>query len=159
MAFAAAATWSGLNPKCLCNSFSGADAPNVLVVLFDDTGLAAWSPHGGRIEMPTLHKGADRGLRYTQWHTTALCSPTRSTFLTGRNHHVNRCASIMEATDGFPGAAGRLPAERATIGQVLQDNGYSTFWVGKNHHVPLEDVAGGASRSGWPLTSSASHRL
>jgi arylsulfatase len=77
--------------------------------------------------MPTLQKLADNGLRYSQWHTTALCSPTRSTFLTGRNHNVNRCASIIEGTDGFPGAAGRLPAECATIRQVLQDNGYSTF--------------------------------
>jgi arylsulfatase len=128
-----------------------AGAPNVLIVLYDDTGLAAWSPFGGRINMPTLQKLADNGLRYSQWHTTALCSPTRSTFLTGRNHHVNRCASITEATDGFPGAAGRLPAECATIGQVLQDNGYSTFWLGKNHNVPTEDIASGASRSEWPL--------
>ena len=126
-------------------------APNVLIVLYDDTGLAAWSPFGGRINMPTLQKLADNGLRYSQWHTTALCSPTRSTFLTGRNHHVNRCASITEATDGFPGAAGRLPAECATIGQVLQDNGYSTFWLGKNHNVPTEDTGAGGSKSEWPL--------
>ncbi|HEY9229537.1 MAG TPA: arylsulfatase [Gemmatimonadaceae bacterium] len=125
-------------------------APNVLVVLYDDTGLAAWSPFGGRIQMPTLQKLADNGLRYSQWHTTALCSPTRSTFLTGRNHNVNRCASITEATDGFPGAAGRLPAECATIGQVLQDNGFSTFWLGKNHNVPVEDISGGGSKSEWP---------
>ena len=115
-------------------------APNVLIVLYDDTGLAAWSPFGGRINMPTLQKLADNGLLYSQWHTTALCSPTRSTFLTGRNHHVNRCASIMEATDGYPGAAGRLPAECATIGQVLQDNGYATYWLGKDHNVPTHDI-------------------
>jgi arylsulfatase A-like enzyme len=127
------------------------DAPNVLVVLYDDTGLAAWSPFGGRINMPTLQKLADNGLRYSQWHTTALCSPTRSTFLTGRNHHVNRCASITEAADGFPGAAGRLPAECATIGQVLQDNGFSTFWIGKNHNVPVEDISSGGTKSEWPL--------
>ena len=126
-------------------------APNVLIVLYDDTGLAAWSPFGGRIEMPTLQKLANGGLLYSQWHTTALCSPTRSTFLTGRNHHVNRSASITEATDGFPGAAGRLPAECATIGQVLQDNGYSTFWLGKNHNVPTEDTGAGGSKSEWPL--------
>jgi arylsulfatase A-like enzyme len=127
------------------------DAPNVLIVLYDDTGLAAWSPFGGRINMPTLERLADNGLRYSQWHTTALCSPTRSTFLTGRNHHVNRCASIMEGTDGFPGAAGRLPAECATIGQVLQDNGYSTYWLGKDHNVPTEDISASGSRSEWPL--------
>ncbi|GAB11650.1 putative arylsulfatase [Gordonia araii NBRC 100433] len=126
-------------------------APNVLVILYDDTGLAAWSPYGGRIEMPTMQKLADNGLTYTQWHTAALCSPTRSMFLTGRNHHQNRCASITEGTMGFPGASGRLPAECATIGQVLQDNGYSTFWVGKNHNVPEEDVCSGGSKSEWPL--------
>src|SRR5437763_15709076 len=75
-------------------------APNILIVLFDDTGLAAWSPFGGRVNMPTLQKLADNGLRYSQWHTTALCSPTRSTFLNGRNHTVNRCVSIMKGTDG-----------------------------------------------------------
>jgi arylsulfatase A-like enzyme len=126
-------------------------APNVLIVLFDDTGLAAWSPYGGRINMPTLQKLADNGLMYTQWHTTALCSPTRSTFLTGRNHHVNRCACIVEGSNGFPGAAARLPAECATIGQVLQDNGYSTYWLGKNHNVPEEDISSGGSKSEWPL--------
>jgi arylsulfatase len=126
-------------------------APNVLVVLFDDTGMASWSPYGGRINMPTLQRLADNGLTYTQWHTTALCSPTRSCFLTGRNHHVNRSASITEASNGFPGAAARLPAQCATIGQVLQDNGYSTFWVGKDHNVPEEDVSSGGSKSEWPL--------
>jgi len=126
-------------------------APNVLIVLYDDTGLAAWSPYGGKINMPTLQKLADQGLMYSQWHTTALCSPTRSTFLTGRNHHLNGCACITEASNGFPGAMGRLPAECATVGQVLQENGYSTFWLGKNHNVPEEDIASGASRSEWPL--------
>ncbi len=127
-------------------------APNILIVLYDDTGLAAWSPYGGGINMPTLDRLAENGLTYTQWHTTALCSPTRSTFLTGRNHHVNRCAAITEGSNGFPGAAGRLPAECATIGQVLQDNGYSTYWIGKNHNVPEEDISAGGSRSEWPLS-------
>ena len=127
-------------------------APNILIVLYDDTGQAAWSPYGGRIEMPTLDRLARDGLTYTQWHTTALCSPTRSTFLTGRNHHVNRCASITEGSMGFPGAAGRLPAECATIGQVLQDNGYATMWLGKNHNVPVEDLSPAGSKSEWPLS-------
>jgi Sulfatase len=78
-------------------------APNVLVVLYDDTGCAAWSPYGGRINMPTMQRLADNGLTYSQWHTTALCSPTRPTFLTGRNHHLNGYASISEAATGFPG--------------------------------------------------------
>ena len=125
-------------------------APNILFVLYDDTGLAAWSPYGGRINMPTLDKLAANGLTYTQWHTTALCSPTRSTLLTGRNHHLNGMAAITEGANGFPGASGRLPDQVTTIAEVLRDNGYSTFWLGKNHNVPEQDVAPGASRSEWP---------
>jgi arylsulfatase len=126
-------------------------SPNILFVLYDDTGLAAWSPFGGLIDMPTLQKLADRGLVYTQWHTAALCSPTRSMLLTGRNHHVNGCASITEGANGFPGSSGRIPDSCATIAQVLQDGGWSTFWLGKNHNVPEQDVAPGAGRKEWPL--------
>jgi arylsulfatase A-like enzyme len=128
-----------------------AGAPNVLIVLYDDTGLASWAPFGGKINMPTLQRLADNGLRYAQWHTTALCSPSRSTILTGRNHHLNACACITEASNGFPGANGRIPEECATIGQVLQENGFSTFWLGKDHNVPEEDIASGATRKEWPL--------
>ena len=128
-----------------------ADAPNILFVLYDDTGLAAWSPFGGRINMPTLQKLADNGLMYSQWHTAALCSPTRSTLLTGRNHHLNGMASITEGAQGFPGQHARIPDECATIGQLLQDGGWSTFWVGKNHNVPETDLASGASKKQWPL--------
>jgi arylsulfatase len=128
-----------------------AGAPNVLFVLYDDTGLAAWSPFGGGINMPTLQKLADNGLMYSQWHTTALCSPTRSTLLTGRNHHLTGNACITEGANGFPGAHGRIPDSCATIGQLLQDAGWSTFWLGKNHNVPETDLAEGASRKQWPL--------
>ncbi len=127
------------------------NSPNVLIILYDDTGMAAWSPYGGGINMPTLQKLADKGLTYSQWHTTALCSPTRSTFLTGRNHHLNGCSCITEASQGYPGWSGRLPAECMTIGQVLQDNGWSTYWLGKDHNVPEQDISAGASRSEWPL--------
>ena len=126
-------------------------SPNFLFILYDDTGLAAWSPYGGRIEMPTLDQLAANGLIYTQWHTTALCSPSRSTILTGRNHHLNGMAAITEAATGFPGANGRLPEQAATVGQILQDGGWSTFWIGKNHNVAEQDVASGASRKQWPL--------
>jgi arylsulfatase A-like enzyme len=125
-------------------------SPNVLFILFDDTGLAAWSPFGGGINMPTLQKLADNGLIYTQWHTTALCSPTRSTLLTGRNHHLTGNAAITETANGFPGAHGRIPEQCETIGQVLQESGWSTFWIGKDHNVPEQDVASGASRKQWP---------
>lgn len=126
-------------------------APNVLIVLYDDTGLAAWSPYGGRIEMPTLDRLAANGLTYTQWHTTALCSPTRSTIMTGRNHHLNGMAAITETSAGFPGASGRIPAQCASLANVLRENGWSTFWLGKNHNVPETDVATGSSRGSWPL--------
>jgi arylsulfatase A-like enzyme len=126
-------------------------APNILFVLYDDTGMAAWSPFGGRIKMPTLQKLADNGLMYSQWHTTALCSPTRSTCLTGRNHHLNGCAAITEASTGFPGAHNRIPDECATVGQILQDGGWSTFWIGKNHNVVESDVSAGGSKKQWPL--------
>ncbi len=126
-------------------------APNVLFILYDDTGLASWSAYGGRINMPTLDKLAAQGLTYTQWHTCALSSPTRSTILTGRNHHLNGMASITEGSNGFPGASGRIPEECATIGEILQDNGWSTFWLGKDHNVPVQDIGPGGSRKEWPL--------
>jgi arylsulfatase A-like enzyme len=128
-----------------------AGAPNILFVLYDDTGMAAWSPFGGRINMPTLQKLADNGLMYSQWHTTALCSPTRSTCLTGRNHHLNGSACISEAATGYPGANGHIPDECATVGQILQEGGWSTFWLGKNHNMPETDTAAGATRKQWPL--------
>jgi arylsulfatase A-like enzyme len=128
-----------------------AGAPNILFVLYDDTGLAAWSPFGGRINMPTLQKLADKGLMYSQWHTTALCSPTRSTCLTGRNHHLNGMSAITEASAGFPGGMAHIPDECATIAQILKGGGWSTFWLGKNHCVPETDVAAGASKDLWPL--------
>jgi arylsulfatase len=127
-----------------------AGAPNVLFVLYDDTGMAAWSPFGGRINMPTLQKLADNGLMYSQWHTTALCSPTRSTLLTGRNHHLNASACISEAATGYPGANGHIPEACATVGQILQEGGWSTFWLGKNHNLPETDTSAGASKKLWP---------
>ncbi len=126
-------------------------APNVLVILYDDTGQAAWSPYGGRIEMPTLDRLARNGLTYTQWHTTSVCSPTRSCFLTGRNHHQNGFGTIAESAAGFPGYAGHIPRECATMATVLRDAGWSTFWVGKNHNVPVDAFDIGANRKHWPL--------
>lgn len=128
-----------------------AGAPNVLVILYDDTGQAAWSPYGGRISMPTLDRLAQNGLTYTQWHTTAVCSPTRSTFLTGRNHHQNGFGSIAESATGFPGYSGHIPADIATMATVLRDAGYSTLWIGKNHNVPVDAFDMGANRKHWPL--------
>jgi arylsulfatase A-like enzyme len=140
------ADWGPFTPKKAPEG-----APNILFVLYDDTGLAAWSSYGGRINMPTLDKLAKNGLTYTQWHTCALCSPTRSTLLTGRNHTLNGMAAITEASNGFPGWCGRIPPQAATIAQILQEGGFSTFWLGKNHNVPEPDVAEGGDRKTWPL--------
>lgn len=137
--------WSAFTPKSAPEG-----SPNILFILYDDTGLGAWSPYGGRINMPTMDRLAENGLTYTQWHTTALCSPTRSTILTGRNHHLNGMAAITETADGFPGANGRVPDDCAPFAQIMRDNGWSTFWIGKNHNVPEQDVAPGGSRSEWP---------
>ncbi|MFF2389066.1 arylsulfatase [Agromyces sp. NPDC058104] len=126
-------------------------APNVLVVLYDDTGMAAWSPYGGGIEMPTMERLAENGLTYSQWHTTALCSPTRSTFLTGRNHHLNGFATISESSTGFPGYNSHIPPSNVTMAHLLRDAGWSTFWVGKNHNVPIDEWTAGASKKNWPL--------
>lgn len=125
-------------------------APNILFILYDDTGQAAWSPYGGRINMPTLDKLAKDGLTYTQWHTTALCSPTRSTLLTGRNHHLNGFAAISEGATGFPGSNSNIPDEAATLANILRDGGWSTFWVGKEHNIPETDVSSGARKKLWP---------
>ncbi|GAB3586389.1 arylsulfatase [Leifsonia lichenia] len=126
-------------------------SPNVLLVLYDDTGQAAWSPYGGRIQMPTMDRLAAGGLTYSQWHTTALCSPTRSTLLTGRNHHANGFATISESSTGFPGYNSHIPPSNATMANVLRDAGWATFWVGKNHNVPIDEWTAGASKKNWPL--------
>lgn len=126
-------------------------APNILFILYDDTGLAAWSPYGGRINMPTLDKLAADGLTYTQWHTVALCSPTRSCINTGRNHNLNGMGAITEGANGFPGYSCQLPPQAATMAQILNDNGWSTFWLGKDHNVPETDLSAGANKSQWPL--------
>ncbi|WP_407655323.1 arylsulfatase [Aureispira anguillae] len=137
--------WGQFTPKTAPKG-----APNILFILYDDTGLGAWSPYGGSIKMPTMDSLAAHGLTYTQWHTTALCSPTRSTILTGRNHHLNGMASITETADGYPGSNGRLPDNCVTFPTILQESGYSTFWIGKNHNVPETDVAPGGYRGSWP---------
>ncbi|HEY6814802.1 MAG TPA: arylsulfatase, partial [Croceibacterium sp.] len=109
------------------------------------------SPYGGRIAMPTMDRLAKNGLTYSQWHTTAVCSPTRSCFLTGRNHHANGFGTISEAATGFPGYNGHIPLENGTIAHILRNAGWSTFWIGKNHNVPVDAFSIGASKKAWPL--------
>ena len=111
-------------------------APNVLLILTDDVGFGASSTFGGPIPTPTMDRLANNGLRYTQFHTTALCSPTRAALLTGRNHHSAASGVIMEAGTGFPGYNTLAPKSAGTFAEILKQNGWNTSWYGKNHNVP-----------------------
>jgi len=127
------------------------DSPNVLYLVWDDTGIATWDCFGGLVEMPAMQRIADRGIRLTQFHTTALCSPTRAALLTGRNPTTVGVASVLNMAQGYPGHNGRIPAEAALCSEVLSENGWSTYAVGKWHLAPLEDCHAAGSRRYWPL--------
>ncbi len=128
-----------------------AGAPNVLYLLWDDTGIATWDCYGGLVEMPALGRIADRGIRLSQFHTTALCSPTRAALLTGRNPTSVGVASVLNLANGYPGHHGRIPAESALLSEVLGERGWSTYAVGKWHLAPVEDCHAAGSRQYWPL--------
>jgi arylsulfatase A-like enzyme len=124
---------------------------NVVYVVLDDVGFSAMEPFGGLIETPNINRIADRGLTYTNFHTTALCSPTRSCLMTGRNHTTNGMAVITEAASGFPALNGHIPFECGTIAEVLGDRGWNTYMTGK-WHLTAEDEMNLASRkSQWPV--------
>lgn len=128
-----------------------ANAPNVLLILTDDVGFGAPSTFGGVIPTPTLDRVAADGLRYTTFHTTALCSPTRAALLTGRNHHHVGFGNISELSTGFPGYNSIIPRETATIAATLRQNGYSTAWFGKNHNVPPWEASAVGPFTNWPV--------
>lgn len=111
-------------------------APNVVLVILDDVGFGATSTFGGPCQTPTLERLAKNGLRYTQFHTTALSSPTRAALLTGRNHHTVHTGVIMEQATGFPGYDSLMGKETATVAEILRQKGWNTAWFGKNHNVP-----------------------
>ncbi len=115
-------------------------APNVLYVVLDDVGFSAMSCYGGPIETPNIDRIVDSGVRYTQFHTTALCSPTRSSLLTGRNHTRNSMACITEAPIGFPNASGTVPPENGMLSEVLGERGWNTYMVGKWHLCPTDEM-------------------
>ncbi|WP_165073776.1 arylsulfatase [Paludisphaera rhizosphaerae] len=116
-------------------------APNVVLILLDDTGFGQYSTFGGGIPSPTLDKLAAEGLRYNRFHTTALCSPTRASLITGRNHHSATFGCITEAATGYDGYTCVLPRSCGTIGEVLRQNGYMTAWIGKNHNTPTWETS------------------
>jgi arylsulfatase A-like enzyme len=126
-------------------------SPNVVYVVLDDVGFSAMEPFGGLIETPNLNRLAERGLTYTNFHTTALCSPTRACLMTGRNHTTNGMATITEAASGFPSSNGHIPFECGTLAEVLGELGWNTYMVGK-WHLTAEDEMNLASRkSQWPV--------
>jgi arylsulfatase len=126
-------------------------APNVVVVLLDDVGFAQFGCYGSDIATPTFDRLAAEGVRYANFHTTALCSPTRACLLTGRNHHATGMARIVEFTSGFPGYDATIPPEHGYLSQILLANHYATYAVGKWHLTPAHEMAIGGPRDHWPL--------
>ncbi len=125
-------------------------APNVLLIMMDDTGYAAHGTFGGVIPTPALDRIAQRGLRYTNFHTAALCSPTRAALITGRNHHVAGFGVVGEVGTGFPGYNSIIRKENGTIGTILKGHGYATSWFGKNHNTPSYRATQAGPFDQWP---------
>src|SRR5689334_3453646 len=125
-------------------------APNILLIMTDDVGFGAPSTFGGVIPTPTLDSIAANGLRYTNFHTTALCSPTRAALITGRNHHSSGFGVISEQATGFPGYNSIIPQDCATIGRILLENGYRTSWFGKDHNTPTYQASQAGPFDQWP---------
>jgi arylsulfatase A-like enzyme len=128
-------------------------APNVLIVLLDDFGFGQSSAFGGPIDMPTVEQLARNGLRYTQFHTTAMCAPTRMALMTGRNHHMANMGSITETATAFPGNTGQRPESIAPLAMILRYNGYSTAHFGKNHETAVWEVSPSGPTDRWPTRS------
>src|SRR6266702_2837140 len=125
-------------------------APNVLLIMTDDVGFGAPSTFGGIIPTPNLDRIANMGLRYTQFHSTALCSPTRAALITGRNHHTEGFGVIAEQSTGFPGYNSIIGRDTATIGEILKENGYATSWFGKDHNTPEFQASQVGPFDQWP---------
>ncbi|MEX1309800.1 MAG: arylsulfatase [Candidatus Sulfomarinibacteraceae bacterium] len=128
-----------------------AKAPNILLIMTDDSGFGVPSTFGGVIPTPTMDRIAKAGLRYNNIHSTALCSPTRAALITGRNHHSVGFGVISEQSTGFPGYNSIIPEDKATIGRILRDNGYATSWFGKDHNVPAFAASQAGPFDKWPI--------
>jgi len=126
-------------------------APNVVLIMTDDTGFGAGSTFGGVIPMPTLDRLAGMGLRYTNMNSTALCSPSRAALITGRNHHSAGFGVVSEQATGFPGYDSVLGKDVATIGEILKQNGYGTSWFGKDHNTPNFQASQAGPFDQWPI--------
>ena len=134
-----------------------AGSPNILLVLLDDLGFGWPSVNGGLVRMPTAERLAERGLFYNQFHTTALCSPTRAALLTGRNHHSVATGVIQELATGYPGYCGIIPKGCATFAELLKQSGYTCGWFGKNHNVPDNQTSAAGPFDNWPTHQGFDH--
>ncbi|MCF0042578.1 arylsulfatase [Dyadobacter fanqingshengii] len=134
-----------------------AGAPNVVWILLDDVGYGAISTFGGLINTPTLDSLANNGLRYTNFHTTAICAPTRAALLTGRNSHSAHMGLFPETAIGTPGYDAQIPFEKATAAEILKENGYNTFALGKWHITPLADLTPAGPFNRWPTGRGFEH--
>src|SRR3954447_1649668 len=126
-------------------------APNVLLIMTDDQGYGVSGTFGGVIQTPALDRIAAVGLRYTEFNSTALCSPTRAALITGRNHHSTGFGVITELSTGYPGYDSYIGADNATVGRILRDNGYATSWFGKNHNTPAYQYTVAGPFDQWPV--------
>ena len=125
-------------------------APNILLIMTDDVGFGAPSTFGGVIPTPALDRIANEGLRYTNFHSTALCSPTRAALITGRNHHSVGFGVVSEAASGYPGYDSIITKDSATLGRILLENGYRTAWFGKDHNTPTYQASQAGPFNQWP---------
>ncbi len=126
-------------------------APNVLLIMTDDSGYAVPSTFGGVIPTPAPDRIADTGLRYTHFHSTAVCSPTRAALITGRNHHQMGFGTVSETATGYPGYNSIMTKDKATVGKIMKDNGYLTSWFGKNHNTPSFQTSQAGPFDQWPI--------
>ena len=126
-------------------------APNILLIMTDDQGYGISSTFGGVIPTPTMDRIAKAGLRYTQFHSTALCSPTRAALITGRNHHSVGFGVVTELSTGYPGYNSVIGPDNATIGEILKENGYATSWFGKEHNTPSFQYSAAGPFDQWPV--------
>ncbi|RKG69969.1 arylsulfatase, partial [Corallococcus exercitus] len=144
-------TWEQSSPAWPSPLRSKPGAPNVLFIILDDTGFGHLGCYGSPIRTPNLDRLAKGGLLYNNMHTTALCSPTRSCVLTGRNHHSNGMATITETSMGYPGYNGNIPFENGFLSEMLMEAGYNTYALGKWHLTPAEQTSAAGPYSRWPL--------
>jgi arylsulfatase len=143
-------TFKDSKPGTISLAKAPAGAPNIMIILIDDAGFGQWGTFGGQVATPNLDRLAKMGLRYTRFHTTALCSPTRAALLTGRNHHSAGTGVITEMGDGYPGYSGQIPKSAAMFAEVLRQGGYSTAFIGKNHNIADWETSIAGPFDRWP---------